>query len=120
MATITPTQTPSEDVRLFSVKWTGFAASGDVGTAVALPAFPDRTVQILGTFAGSIAVELQGSLDGGTTWSPLTDPQGNAISKTAAAIEAITELVPLVRPKATAGSGGAAVDVYLFMGGNRQ
>lgn len=117
---ITPTVVPSEDINHLLVKWEGFVTNNDVGTAVAMPAFPDRTVQIFGTFAGSIEITMQGSLDGGTTWFSLTDPQGNAIAKTSAAGEAITELVPLIRPKATAGSGGADVDVYLFMGGNRQ
>jgi hypothetical protein len=119
MATITPTQIPNEDIRVFTVKWVGFAASGDVGTAVTLPTFPDRTMQVLGSFTGSLEITLQGSLDGGTTWFTLTDPQGNAIVKTAAAGEAVTELVPLIRPRATAGSGGGAADVYLFLGGNR-
>lgn len=120
MATVTPTLLPDADISHMRVKWEGFAISGDVGTAVAFPAFPDRTAQILGSFTGGLEITIEGSLDGGTTFFPLTDPQGNSIVKTAAAGEAITELVPLVRPRATAGSGGGDADVYIFMGGNRQ
>jgi hypothetical protein len=120
MAAVPATLIPSDDISYLRVKWEGFAASGDVGGSVAMPVFPDRTVQALGTFAGGLEITIEGSLDGGTTWFTLTDPQGNSLVKTSAAGEAVTELVPLIRPRATAGSGGGDVDVYLFMGGNRQ
>lgn len=116
MATVTAASIPSSDIRQVRMKWEGFAASGDVGTAVALGSWPDRSVQILGTFGTGGEITLQGSNDGGTTWATLTDPQGNSIVKSAAAIEAITEAVHMIRPICSAGSG-ADIDVYLFFGG---
>lgn len=118
MATVTPTRYPDPDSRMIRVGWVGFAASADVGTEVKMPAHRDRSVQVIGTFTGSLGITIEGSNDGGTTWTALTDPQGNSIVKTAAALEAITEFVGLIRPRATAGSGGAAVDVYICFGGN--
>lgn len=120
MATITPTLVPSTDISHITYKWEGFATNGDVGAAVAMPGYPDRTVQILGTFGTGGEITLEGSLDGGTTYFTLTDPQGNSIVKTAAGGEAITELVGLIRPRLTAGTGSIDIDVYVFMGGNRQ
>lgn len=76
--------------------------------------YADRTVQVKGTFGGA-TVELQGSLDNGVTWSPLTDPQGNAISKSAAALEAVSEAVPLVRPALTNVGVGASITVMLYV-----
>ena len=119
MATVTPTLDTDISPHNIIVKWEGFAASADVGTAVEYENLSDRTVQIFGTFTGSLEMTIEGSLDGGTTWFSLTDPQGNAIVKTAAAGEAISEAVPLIRPRATAGSGGADVDVYIYMKGRR-
>jgi hypothetical protein len=98
------------------VKWEGFAASADVGTAVELSSYPDRSVQVLGDFGTGGEITIQGSNDGGTTWATLTDPQGNALVFTSARIEAVTELVQQVRPNATAGSG-ADIDVYMMFGG---
>ncbi|HCZ47702.1 MAG TPA: hypothetical protein DCZ11_01705 [Gammaproteobacteria bacterium] len=117
MATITPSSVATADVRAQVYAWAGFAASADVGAAVQVPGYRDRSVQISGTFAGSIEITIEGSNDG-ANYVALTDPQGNAIVKTAAAIEAISEPTRYIRPRASAGSGGAAVTVTLFFGGN--
>lgn len=116
MATVTASRIASPDSRVIRVKWEGFAASGDVGTAVELSAYPDRSVQVLGDFGTGGAITIEGSNDGGTTWATLTDPQGNALTFTAAGLEAITELVGQIRPSASAGSG-ADLDVYMMFGG---
>jgi hypothetical protein len=58
-------------------------------------------------------ISIQGSLDG-TNWVILTDPQGNAITKTAAAIESISEATPYIRPIVTAGDGTTSLSVLLF------
>lgn len=116
MATVSATRIVSPDSRITRVKWEGFAASGDVGTAVELTGHPDRSVQVLGNFGTGGAITVQGSNDGGTTWATLTDPQGNALTFTAAGLEAITELVGQIRPTASAGSG-ADIDVYMMFGG---
>lgn len=118
MATVTGVRMPDPDVRHDRWKWEGFAASGDVGTSVDMQAYPDRSVQVLGSFGAGGEITIQGSNDGGTTWATLTDPQGNALVFTAAKIEAITEMVHKIRPVASAGTG-ADLDVYIFFGGNR-
>lgn len=65
--------------------------------------FADRSVQFVGTFGGATA-RLQGSNDG-TNFVDMTDPQGNAISKSAASLEAITEQTYALKPTFSGGSG---------------
>lgn len=109
---------PDADVSIRRVKWEGLG-NGDHGAAVQMSPWSDRSVQVVGTF-GSATQTIEGSNDGGTTWKVLTDPQGNAISFTATGIEAITELVHMIRPGINTGGGGTTdLDVYLMMGGKR-
>lgn len=89
---------------------TGSTATGDV---VEVAMGNDRSVQIDGTF-DSATVVFQGSNDG-TNWFSLTDPQGNAISKTSAAIEAISELTRYVRPSISGSANGStSINVHMF------
>lgn len=74
--------------------------------------YSDRSVQIVGTFGGATIV-LNGSNDG-TNYAGLTDPQGNAISKTSAAIEAISEATLWVNPTHSGGSS-ESINVILVM-----
>ena len=69
----------------------------------------DKSVQLVGTFNGGTVV-IEGSNDGVTPIT-LTDPQGNAISKTSGFIEQILEVTRFVRPRVTAGTG---VDLDAF------
>ena len=87
-------------------------AAGDVGQAIDYVGHADRTVQMFGTFGGSL-VELQGSLDG-SNWATLNDAQGNAISIDSARLEAVTELPLYIRPAVIGGTGGS-ITVKLFM-----
>ena len=96
--------------RTFLATWV--LAAGDVGDPLRYPGAADRTVQISGTFGGA-TVTLEGSLDG-SNWLPLTDAKGAEIIVTAAALEAITELVMYVRPVVTGGAG-TTVTVTLLM-----
>jgi len=75
--------------------------------------YPDVTFQCLGTFGGATVV-LEGSLDGGTTYASLTDPQGNAISKTSAALEGVSEAVPRMRPRLSVVGVGASITVIVY------
>lgn len=75
--------------------------------------YADMTVQVFGTFGGA-TVSLEGSLDGGTTWATLTDPQGNAIAKTTAGIEAVAEAVPRFRAKLTTVGVGATITAIVY------
>lgn len=92
--------------------WTGLL-NGDTGAAVEMPEYGDRTVQITGTFGVGGTLVLQGSNDG-TNWFSLTDPQGNLISKTAAAGENVMETPRYTRPIVTAGDGSTSLVVTIF------
>lgn len=86
----------------------------DVGAAFSgYDDYSDRTVQFFGTFT-TATVLLEGSLDGGTTWATLTDPQGNALSKVAATMENVQELTPLVRPRLTGANFTTDITVVLY------
>lgn len=93
------------------VEWTGLL-NGDDGSPVDLIDYPDRCVQFTGTFGVGGSVTVEGSNDG-TNYVALTDPQGNAITKTAAAIEQIVEVPRYIRPRVTAGDGTTAIAVNL-------
>lgn len=83
------------------------------GDALSWADWADRSVTFTGTWGGATA-GLEGSNDG-TTWVPLADPQGGAISKSADAIEAILELTRFVRPRLTTVGTAAAVKATILM-----
>ena len=88
-------------------------ANGDTGTPIPWVQWADRSVQVTGTFGAGGNLRWEGSNDGGTTYAPLTDPQGNFLDFTAAKIEQVMELVELARPRVTAGDGTTALTVTL-------
>lgn len=100
-------------------QWT--LANGDTGAPLSLPSLADKSVHIHGTFGTGGSVTLYGSNNpadftvaaGSGTWIALTDPQGNAITKTAAAIEQILENVCFIAPKVTAGDGTTSLTVSI-------
>jgi hypothetical protein len=113
MAIRTPTVDRNTQIRnAILVTWSGLQ-NGDTGAPMQEPEFSDRTVQIGGTFGAGGSVTLQGSNDG-TNWAALTDPQGNAITKTVGAIETIAECPRYVRPNVTAGDGTTALVVAMW------
>lgn len=85
--------------------------SDTVGAAAEFPDQTDAVVTITGTF-DSATVTIEGSNDG-TTFVILTDPQGNIISKTSAAIEQITEVPRYIRPSMSGGVASEAVRVMI-------
>lgn len=99
------------DYALFTWTLTTADHTGDAVTG--MEDYADMTVQVLGTFGGA-TVALEGSLDGGATYAPLTDPQGNAISKTAAALEGVSEAVPRFRARLSAVGAGATITVIVY------
>jgi len=105
MATITASVTKVGDGGVYDVYLATWTAIGnaDTGTSVAMSSAADRSVQIEGTFGGA-TITVQGSNDG-TNWQTLTDPQGNAISTTAAKLEQIEELTRYVRVISSGGTG---------------
>lgn len=100
------TNPPTQDYDGVTIgSWSGLTnATSDTGEPVALPNRADRSVQVTGTFGAGGTIVIEGTLDG-TNYVTLTDPQGNALSKTAAFLEAISEAVKFVRPRVTAGDG---------------
>lgn len=74
--------------------------------------YADMTVQVRGTFGGATVV-LEGTLDG-TNYETLADPQGTAISKTSAALEAVLEAVPKFRPRLSVTGAGATIEVTVY------
>lgn len=92
--------------------WTGLL-NGDTGAPLILGIYGDVSVQISGTFGTGGSVTLQGSNDG-TNWIALTDPQGNAITKTAASIEQFLERTRYIRPSVTAGDGTTSLTVTVW------
>lgn len=113
MAVRTPTVTyaPNGQVNIAVVVWTGLL-NGDSGSPVELPEFPDKTFQITGTFGAGGSINAEGSNDG-TNYSILTDPQGNQITKTAAAMEVAEESPRYTRPNVTAGDGTTSLTVTM-------
>jgi hypothetical protein len=75
--------------------------------------FIERCVTVHGTFGAGGSITIQGSNDG-TNWFALTDPQGNALTKTAAAIEQVLESPLYIRPLVTAGDGTTSLTVILL------
>lgn len=93
-------------------------ANGDTGSPVEGVDFADRTVQIGGTFGVGGSVTLEGSNDG-TTYFALTDPQGNAVTKTAAGLEVLEESPRYIRPNVTAGDGTTSLTATIWARRNR-
>lgn len=100
--------------------WTPLTTTNADGAAIEMPGSADRTIQFTGTFGSGGTVILQGSnalapvASTDADWFTLTDPQGNAISKTAASGEAVTELTRWIRPKVTAGDGTTSITARLL------
>ena len=92
--------------------WTGLL-NGDQGSAVEAADWADRTVQIAGTFGVGGSVTLEGSNDN-SNWVALTDPQGNAVTKTAAGLEVFEEGPRYIRPNVTAGDGTTSLTVTVW------
>lgn len=119
MASRTPTVSyfPNGQQNCALAVWSG-VLNGDTGDAVQLADFADRSVQIGGILGVGGSCSLEGSNDG-VTFYALTDPQGNAITKTALGLEAIEECTRYVRPNATAGDGSTNFTVTLWARRNR-
>lgn len=96
------------------VTWTGLL-NGDDGSPVEAPDHTFKEVQVLGAFGVGGNVRIQGSLDDGTTYAALNDPQGNALNVTAASIERIQESTATVRPLVTAGDGTTSLTVVMIL-----
>lgn len=100
-------------------QWTGLTKRTlDTGEPLNLAAFADRSVQVKGTFGTGGTVIIEGSNDRESDtpiYAQLVDPQGNAISFTAAGIEQVLESTYLIRPRVTAGDGTTDLTVTILV-----
>lgn len=112
------TENPDGQRNCQLIVWSGLLNGPDTGTPVQVGDFADRSFQITGTFGAGGSITIEGSNDG-VTYFPLTDPQGNAITKTAAALEVASECTRYVRPSVTAGDGTTSLAVALWARRNR-
>ena len=119
MATVSLVETPVPSLydNAWIAQWTPLTSVNTIGSSYPMPGATIKSVQIEGTF-DSATVVLEGSNDG-TNWKTLTDPQGNAISKTAAAIEAIEENTRYVRPNSSGGGATQSITVTLLSRRNK-
>ncbi len=92
--------------------WTGLAASGDVGDAQAYSAYSDKTFIVSGTFTGAPTIVIEGCNDITVgDWVTLSNRQGTAMSFTALGMNTSQDRPAFIRPRLTAGAGGANVTV---------
>ena len=137
MANITPTITPlgnpstnqgdatlgyvgvgNQNMGAILVVW-GPMANGDIGLAVDFCALPDRSFQVEGTFGVGGTCVLQGS-NNSSNYQTLSDPQGVALSRTAAGLKQVLEVPRLVRPNITGGDGTTSLTVSMVFRGPRR
>lgn len=121
MAIIVPNFTPLPapgDVSGYIIQW-GPMQNGDIGKAVDLLSFADRSIQVEGIFGAGGNAEIQGSNDG-LTFRPLHDPLGVLLEVNAAGdkIRHIMEITRLLRPLITNGDGTTSLTVTIFTGGS--
>jgi hypothetical protein len=95
------------------ISWSGLL-NGDDGDPIEMPSSSDRSIQVLGTFGVGGTILWEGSNDG-TNYVTLADPQGNALSKTAAAIEQVLEITRYMRPRVSAGDGTTDLTAHLLV-----
>src|SRR3990172_5773841 len=98
-----------------SVIWAALG-SAETGDAYEFAGSGDRSVQVDGTFGA--AVTIQGSNDG-TTYYTLTDPDGNALSFTANALEQVLEITRYIRPAKGVAAGTVKVTIFTRLAAKR-
>src|SRR5579871_5058282 len=111
VAVITVSDTPTAPQSRLAT-WAALA-NGDTGQPLELGDYASKTLSVTGTFGAGGSVTLKGSNDG-TNYFALTDPQGNALTFTAAGAKSVTELPRLIRPECTAGDGTTAIVCSIF------
>lgn len=115
MATVNGVVTDvSQDGSVRKIVWSPLTTTNSDGAPAQWCEYMDRCIQFHGTFGAAGTIVLQGSNDG-SNWFTLNDVQATAISKTAAAIEQVTELPLYVRPLVTGGDGTTSLTATLIM-----
>lgn len=97
------------------VTWTPLTTTNNDGQAVEISASGGRCVQVFGTFGAGGTLVIQGSNDN-SNWATLSDPNGNALSFTAARIDTIVgEITRYIRPNVTGGDGTTSLSCLLLL-----
>ena len=96
-----------------TITYSGLAIS-DQGAPLEAFGYADRSVQVDGVFGSGGSVMIEGS-NNGSTYYPLTDPQGNNLEITSGKIEQISEAVVYLRPRVTSGDGSTSINVTILM-----
>lgn len=99
---------------VYRVTWSGLL-NGDVGDDVDLSRFPDKTVQVAGTFGAGGTLVIEGGNDG-TNRTTLNDSRGEttgALSFTGADVRTVLENTSNIRPSVTAGDGTTSLAVTI-------
>jgi hypothetical protein len=76
--------------------------------------YPDRNVQVFGTFGAAGSLAIQGSNDNGTTYATLNDQSDNPLALTTAKNEQIISVPELTRPAVTAGDGTTSLTCIII------
>lgn len=111
MATVNAAQAKLDETG-DTIKFTwALTTANEVGSPIPgrYSAYGDRTVYVVGGTWGGATLVWQGG--DSSTYVSLTDPQGNAISKTADFIEAVTEVPEFSRPLLSVVGAGASITV---------
>lgn len=111
MATVEPVieQFGSNAVR---VTWASMH-NGDVGAPVPYGVYPDRSIQVTGTFGAGGSVSVLGSNDG-TNFVQVSNQRGTAFAMTSAGLEQVEDVSYQIKPQVTAGDGTTSLTVTLF------
>lgn len=110
MATINPTVTRNGDQSVMYFTYETLTTTDDTGAAIEFDAFADRSIQVTGTFGSGGTIVWQGSNDG-TNYVTMSEPDGTAISLTAAGLKSVLEITKFARPFVSAGDGSTDLDV---------
>jgi hypothetical protein len=114
MATVNLTRDPSTGAGV-GIVWTPVTSANAEGKPRDSLDYADISVQVFGTFGAGGTVLIEGSNQATpTTWATLADPQGNALSFTAAKLEQILEMPRWIRPRVSAGDGDTSLTVALW------
>lgn len=98
---------------LTRITWTPLV-NGDTGAPYHDFDSQEKAVQVFGTFGAGGTVSIQSTLEAtATNYAIINDVQGNALTITAARIEAVQEPSGQIRPNVTAGDGTTSLTVIL-------
>ncbi len=114
MTTVNPVLVDQEPGVWERYKWEAMVTDDTIVALQINPLAAELNFHIFGTFANGTVVAIDGSNDGGTTFTALSDGSGSAVSKTAAAIVSVREQPLEVKPTVLSGSSDD-IDVWLLI-----